>query len=63
MTDIKGSGGLCRNCAWLALGMGMERPGTRRYASAYRYWNCSNLQIQDHEAIFPRNPSRVSKGT
>src|SRR6478736_6430162 len=47
--------------AVLAVGMGLERPGTWRGASACQYWNRDNLQIQDCEAIFPRNRIRVSK--
>jgi hypothetical protein len=31
----------------LALGMGLERPGTCSGASAYQYWHGGNLQIQD----------------
>jgi hypothetical protein len=47
----------------LALGMGMERPGTCSGASAYQYWNGGNLQIQDGEAIFPCDLGRVSEGS
>ena len=53
---------LCRNVgrisalpddADLALGMGLERPGTCRGASGYQYRSGGNLQVQDREAIFP----------
>ena len=47
----------------LALGMGLERPGTCSGASAFQYWNGGNLQIQDSEAIFPHDLGRVSKGS
>src|SRR5258708_26894070 len=56
---------LCRFCrnvdrfsalpddADLALGMGLECPGTCGVASACQYWIGDNLQIQDCEAILP----------
>ena len=47
----------------LALGMGLERPGTCSGASAFQYWNGGHLQIQDREAIFPDDLGRVSKGS
>ena len=47
----------------LALGMGLERPGTCSGASAYQHWNGGDLQIQDREAIFPDDLGRVSKGS
>ena len=46
----------------LALGMGLERPGTWRGASAYQYWNGGNPQIQDQQAVFSSDFDRVSKG-
>ena len=47
----------------LALGMGLERPGTCSGASASQYWNGGDLQIQDREAIFPGDLGRVSEGS
>ena len=47
----------------VALGMGLERPGTCRGASGDQYWNGGNLQVQDRKAIFPGVHRRVSKGS
>jgi hypothetical protein len=47
----------------LAMGMGMERPGTCIGAFDYQYWNGGNLEIQDREAIFPSDLGRISKGS
>ena len=47
----------------LALGVGLERPGTCGGACAYQYWNGGNLQVQDREANFPGDLGRVSKGS
>ena len=47
----------------LALGVGLERPGTCRGASAFQYWNGGDFQIQGREAIFPRDLGRISKGS
>ena len=47
----------------LALGMGLERPGTCSGASAGQYWNGGNLQIQNRQAIFPSDLGGVSKGS
>jgi hypothetical protein len=36
----------------LALGMGLERPGTCRGAFCYQHWSRGDLQIQDRETVF-----------
>ena len=47
----------------LALGMGLERPGTCGGASAGRYWNGVNLQIQNRQTIFSSDLGGVAKGS
>ena len=47
----------------VALGMGLERLGACWDASRYQYWNGDDLQIQNREAVFPGDHSRVSEGS
>ena len=45
----------------VALGMGLERPGTCCGASHSQYWSGGNLQIQDRMAIFPATFAEFQK--
>jgi uncharacterized membrane protein YqjE len=42
---------------------GLERLGACWDASRYQYWNGDDLQIQNREAVFPGDHSRVSEGS
>ena len=51
------------NDADLALGVGLERPGTCGGAAPDQYRNGGHLQISDREAILSSDLGRVSKGS